>query len=112
VFDKCSSEHTLTTLRERERDHHVVWDLKASRVITMQRRNPSINSFVQSCHTHMHGPTTTTMLVKCGLHMESTTRLQQRGARGPQLEPSNPMRERALVVLRMLNARTIFMNLH
>lgn len=72
MFDKCSSEHTLTTLRERERlrerDDHVVWDLKAFGVIRMQR---GIHPFICAIMPHSHAQTYYNV-VKCGLHMEST----------------------------------------
>ncbi len=83
MFDKCSSEQILTHHfeRERERDHHVVWDLKAFQVITMQR---GIHQFICAIMPHSHAQTYYNV-VKCGLHMESTRLQQQRGARGPQL---------------------------
>ncbi len=66
-----STQSPLLRERERlrERDDHVVWDLKAFGVIRMQR---GIHPFICAIMPHSHYAQPYYNVVKCGLHMEST----------------------------------------
>jgi hypothetical protein len=76
--------------------HHFCWERERKKEIIMlcgilklsellQFKEESINSFVQSCHTHMHRPTTT-MLWSVAYTWNQLVCSNEVQGRGPQLE--------------------------